>query len=64
MENLTNDKWLHMEQAAEYLGYTKWSLYQLTGKRKIKFYKPGGRIFFLIKDLEDYIMSGVREIEK
>lgn len=64
MEVLTNNKWFNAEQARQYLGFkSKGKLYELTSRREIKFYKPGGKyIFFRVEDLEDYMMSGAKEI--
>lgn len=51
-----NEKPLTLQQAAEYLGISKSSLYKKTFKREIQFFKPGGKlIYFRKSDLDKWI---------
>lgn len=51
-------KFLDIEEAAKYLGYSKNSLYQLARRRRIPYYKPGRKLFFDPAELEAYIRAG------
>ena len=47
-----------IEEASEYSGLSKSSLYKLTSSNTIAFYKPNGKkIYFLKKDLDKYLLS-------
>jgi len=49
---------LNMNEASSYLGLSTSQIYKLTSTRKIKFYKPSGKvIFFKKEDLKIYILS-------
>lgn len=49
-------EFLTIDEAAEYLGFSKSQLYQLTSNKQIAHYKPGGKnIFFRIQDLNDWV---------
>lgn len=55
----SNQKYLSLEEASEYLGLTKATLYRYTHERVIPFYKPGGRkIYFKSTDLDEYVENG------
>ena len=59
-EDMMNSEELffNSEEAAKYLRIARATLYQLTHKRKIKFYQPGGKlIYFKKKDLDDWVFS-------
>jgi excisionase family DNA binding protein len=43
---------LNLQEAAEYLGVTKATMYGYTCARKLPYYKFGKRIFFYTKELE------------
>ena len=47
--------YLSLEEAADYLSYTKSSLYQFTSKRLIPHYKFGRKILFKVSELNDFI---------
>ncbi|MDA3885781.1 MAG: helix-turn-helix domain-containing protein [Candidatus Delongbacteria bacterium] len=55
------NRWITLNEAAEYLSLSKSTLYKKTGtKRMIKYYKPNGsRIYFDINDLDEFVKSGV-----
>lgn len=60
-----NKNKLSFNEAAEFLGYKKNYLYQLTSKRKIPFSKPtNGKIFFDRKKLEDWVLGSKEENTK
>jgi excisionase family DNA binding protein len=48
---------MNVKEAAEYLGFKKSYIYQLTSSKKIPCYKPGKKLFFLKKDLDKWIES-------
>ena len=59
----TERKWLNLADSCEYLGLSKSRIYELTSKRKIKFFQPGGkRMFFIKEDLDSWVLSGQKEI--
>ena len=58
---MTKD-FLNIDQAAEYLGLSKPSLYKLTSERKIVSYKPARTLYFKEEDLKNYILSAKRDI--
>lgn len=49
---------LNTDQAAAYLHIAKQTLYTLTSKRKIPFYKNGKKILFRRGDLDDWLNRG------
>jgi excisionase family DNA binding protein len=52
---------MNVQEAAAYLGISKYYLYQLAEKSRIASYKPtGGRIFFRRDDLERFLFNGRR----
>jgi len=51
-------KFLTVTEASNFLGISKSSLYQLTAKRMIPFYRPnGGKLYFIELELINYIES-------
>ncbi|MDX9694526.1 MAG: helix-turn-helix domain-containing protein [Bacteroidales bacterium] len=48
---------LTVDEAAEYLSISKSDLYKRTSQGTLKFKKPGKHIYFLKKDLDEYIVS-------
>lgn len=52
-------KFLTFAQAADFMGISKSSLYKLTSKREIPYYKPTGKaLYFLAEDLEEWMSRG------
>ncbi|MDR1904307.1 MAG: helix-turn-helix domain-containing protein [Treponema sp.] len=52
----TVQKPLNIEEAAQFLGYKKSYIYNLCHKRKLPFYKPGGKVLvFRQSDLEKFL---------
>jgi excisionase family DNA binding protein len=64
----TNEKFLSLEQAAQFLQLAKQTLYGFTSKRKIPFIKKGKKLYFKETDLEKWLETGRKksreEIEK
>ena len=46
---------MSLEEAADYLSYTKSSLYQFTSKRLIPHYKIGRKVLFKVSELNDFV---------
>ncbi len=60
-ENNQKAEVLNAVQAAEFLHIAKQTLYSLTSRRKIPFYKNGKKILFRRGDLEEWLNSGKHE---
>ena len=57
-QNLPDRPFLSLEEAAEYLGVSKATLYQYTHKRVLNFYKVRGKkIYFPREELDQFIMN-------
>ena len=54
----TEDKPLSANEAAEFLGIPKNTLYALTSKREIIYYKPAKHLIFFRQDLIDWVKKG------
>lgn len=52
---------MNADQAAEFLHLAKQTLYSMTSRRKIPFYKNGKKILFRRGDLEEWLNSGKHE---
>lgn len=52
------EQYLNAKEAAEFLRITLGSLYQLTFKRAIPFYKPSKKLYFKKSELQKYIKEG------
>jgi len=52
------NEFLNVEEAAQYLDLAPAYLYNLVHKRKIKYYKPGQKLYFRVDDLREYLLSG------
>lgn len=48
-------EFLDFNQAKDFLGVGTSTLYKLTSERKIKYYKPTGKLLFKKSDLEDWL---------
>jgi len=57
------DDTLNADEAAKLLRIAKQTLYTLTSKRKIPFYKNGKKILFSKKDLEAWVIESKHEDE-
>ncbi len=55
---------LNAEQAAEFLHIAKQTLYSMTSRRKIPFYKNGKKILFRRGELEAWLNAGKHEQQK
>ena len=61
LENLSiqQKEYLNVEEAANYLGISKSTLYKLMSANKIVYYKPNNKIsLFKVEDLRNYIEKG------
>lgn len=61
VENNLKAEVLNADQASEFLHIAKQTLYSMTSRRKIPFYKNGKRILFRRGDLEEWLNSGKHE---
>lgn len=59
----TQKIFLTTEEAAEYLGIAKITLYTYTSKRVIPFYKTRRKIYFKIEDLENYVLNSKNRVK-
>jgi len=51
-----NEKFLSVTEAANYLKVSRAHIYQMIFKKKLSYYKPGGKkVYFDVGDLEKYI---------
>jgi len=55
------NKVLSFEQACEYLGYKKSTLYELVSKKIVPFSKPRKKIYFDRSALENWMLQNVSE---
>jgi excisionase family DNA binding protein len=52
-------EYLNFAEAAEFLGITKSTLYKMTHKKLIPYYKPTGKyIYFSAEDLRQFVKRG------
>lgn len=63
-ENNLKSEILNADQAAEFLHIAKQTLYSMTSRRKIPFYKNGKKILFRKGELHEWLNSGKHEQEK
>jgi excisionase family DNA binding protein len=61
VENNQKAEVLSADQAADFLHIAKQTLYSMTSRRKIPFYKNGKKILFRRGDLEEWLNSGKHE---
>ena len=60
--NLNAKETLSAKEAAQYMGISLNTLYQLTSQSKITHYKPSGKlIYFKKKDLDDFLQQNKYE---
>jgi excisionase family DNA binding protein len=55
---LTTDSPLTIDQAAEFLSLSKYTLYGLVQRREVPFAKRGKRLYFTKADLTDWVKTG------
>ena len=56
---MTEKTYMNFDEAAEYLGVAKTSLYNKCYRKQIPHYKPsGGKLYFLRSELDAWIASG------
>jgi excisionase family DNA binding protein len=57
-QETTNRPFMSIDEAADYLGLSKATLYQYTHRKVLDFYKVRGKkIYFLKEDLDQFIMN-------
>lgn len=55
---MISKEFLSLQEAADYIGLSKSTLYKKTAKRSITFYQPGGKvIYFKKEDLDNWVLS-------
>lgn len=60
----TEKQILTMAEAVMFTGLSRNTLYRLTHQKKVRHYKPGGKlIIFRRKDLEDFMFSNPIEVK-
>jgi excisionase family DNA binding protein len=52
------DRFLNVNQAADFLNLAKQTLYGLTSNRGIPFFKKGKKLYFRESDLKNWLLSG------
>jgi excisionase family DNA binding protein len=53
-----NKKYLTAKEAAEYLGLTMQGIWKLAFNKKIRYYKPNGKmIYFAVSDIDNYVIG-------
>lgn len=56
---MTEKTYMNFDEAAEYLGVAKTSLYNKCYRKQIPHYKPsGGKLYFLRSELDAWIAAG------
>jgi excisionase family DNA binding protein len=58
---MTDERYLSVDESAEYLGVSKKSIYRWSSERKLKHYKLGGKNAYLKKDLDRFAERNVVE---
>jgi len=59
--DLTMDKWLTLEQIAEYLQMSTSSIYKMAQKGKIPAYKVGRQWRFKKEDIDRWVLKGNKQ---
>ncbi|MFN9116267.1 MAG: helix-turn-helix domain-containing protein [Bacteroidota bacterium] len=52
------NRFLDVQEAAAYLKLARQTIYGLTSKRNIPFFKKGKKLYFRESDLKDWLLSG------
>jgi excisionase family DNA binding protein len=58
LQKTSDDKFLVVQDAAEYLNITVAALYSMASRRQIPVNKPGKRLYFSKTDLDEWIKAG------
>jgi len=53
-----NDAFMDLKEAAQFLKISRSSMEKISANRLVPIYKPGGKVYFLKRDLVKYIQSG------
>ena len=57
-KNMELEKWVHLEDIADYLSVSKDTIRAWIKDEKIPFYKAGKRYKFKISEIDDYVRNG------
>ena len=57
-KNMELEKWVNLEDIADYLSVSKDTIRAWIKDEKIPFYKAGKRYKFKISEIDDYVRSG------
>lgn len=57
-ENMPIEKWVNLEDVADYLSVSKDTIRAWIKDEKIPFYKAGKRYKFKISEIDDYVRNG------
>jgi excisionase family DNA binding protein len=57
----TENKFMNVDETAHFLGLAKPTIYDLVFKKELPNYKNGKRLYFLEKDLSDWILNSRRK---
>lgn len=60
-DGFNKDEFVKVEEAAEYMGLKKSTLYAYARERKLRHYKRGANLYFSKKEINDYIRKGLVE---
>jgi excisionase family DNA binding protein len=56
---LFDNRIMRIEQVAEMLQFSKWHIYRLVSQNKIPFRKKGKTLFFIEREIFDWLNEGV-----
>ncbi len=56
-------KFIKIDEAADLLNLSKATVYQLTSKKQIPFYKLNNRLYFKAEELLEWMEAGKQEVE-
>ncbi|GAB1370206.1 hypothetical protein MASR1M45_02650 [Candidatus Kapaibacterium sp.] len=57
MEKIGCRPFMDLDEASKYLGNSKPTLYTYISRKKISYYKQGGKVYFKRVDLDDFVLN-------
>ena len=57
-ENTNDDQMMTMDEACQFIGKKRSTMYSLTSERRIPYRKRGNKLYFFKKELVEWIQSG------
>ena len=57
MEKIGCRQFMDLDEASKYLGISKPTVYTYISRKKISYYKQGGKVYFKRVDLDDFILN-------